>query len=226
MKEDNMSLQFNWWALALIATSMALLSGCSTLRNIESKVQTSVQWPTSTGVPTQAFYRLERLPADINNLQAGWAEIELQPALAALGWTRNDVNAQYSVWIGVRAAEYEVDMRGRLARGPWLNHFHMNIGNAYRPRGVGVGMGWTFSSGSPFNIGMRPDLIEPPIYVREVSIIVRDLKTSQVVYQTTATHDGPWSDHQNIWRTMIPAALQGFPNPAQTTRSVVTPIAR
>jgi hypothetical protein len=225
MKELTMSRQMKLWSLALLAVCMSLLSGCGTLRNIDSKVQTSTQWPSSTPVPTQALYRLERLPADVNNLQAGWAEIELQSALTPLGWTRNDVDAQYSVWIGVQAAEYVVDMRGRVVRGPWFNHLHMSVGNGYRPRSA-VGMGLTFSTGGPLNAGMRPDLMEPPIYVREVSILVRDLKTGQVVYQTVATHDGPWSDHQNIWRAMIPAALQGFPNPTQAQRKVVTPIAR
>jgi len=225
MKEVKMSRQFKLWSLALLSVCMSLLSGCGTLRNIDSKVQTSTQWPSSTPIPTQALYRLERLPADVNNLQAGWAEIELQSALTPLGWTRNDVEAQYSVWIGVQAAEYVVDMRGRVVRGPWFNHLHLSVGNGYRPRSA-VGMGWTFSTGGPLNAGMRPDLMEPPIYVREVSILVRDLKTGQVVYQTVATHDGPWSDHQNIWRAMIPAALQGFPNPTQAQRKVVTPIAR
>ena len=86
-----MSRQFKLWSLALLSVCMSLLSGCGTLRNIDSKVQTSTQWPSSTPIPTQALYRLERLPADVNNLQAGWAEVELQSALTPLGWTRNDV---------------------------------------------------------------------------------------------------------------------------------------
>jgi len=59
-----------------------------------------------------------------------------------------------------------------------------------------------------------------------VSIIIRDLKSSQVVYQTKATHDGPWADHQTILRVMITAALQGFPNPSVLNRRVDTAIAR
>ena len=226
MKERTMSRQIKLLSLAFVACCMALLSACSTLRNLDSQVQTSTQWPTSSAAPTKGLYRLERLPADLNNLQAGWAENELEPVLASLGWARNDVDAQYSVWIGVQAAEYVVDMRGRVVRGPWVNHFYMGVGNGHRPRGAGVGIGWTYHSRSPFNTGMMLDLAEPPIYVREVSIIIRDLQSGKVVYQTKATHDGPWSDHQNVWRGMIAAALQGFPNPTPAKRRVVLPIPR
>jgi len=91
---------------------------------------------------------------------------------------------------------------------------------------VGVGVGWTYTRGGPLYPGMRSDIHEPPIYVREVSILIRDLQTGQVVYQTKATHDGPWSDHANILRTMISAALQGFPSPSTVKRRVDIPISR
>jgi hypothetical protein len=214
------------FSLVFLAGCMALLSACSTLRNLDSQVQTSTQWPPSSVAPATALYRLERLPADLNNLQAGWAENELVPVLAGLGWTRNDVDAQYSVWIGVQAAEYVVDMRGRVVRGPWTNQIYMGVGSGYRPRAAGVGIGWTYTTRGPMSTGMLSDFSEPPIYGREVSIIIRDLQSGQVVYQTKATHDGPWSDHLNVWRGMIGAALQGFPNPTQAKRRVVLPISR
>jgi hypothetical protein len=211
-----------WGWLFLLVLSSLLLSGCNSMRIIESQVQTSTQWPTvatsQTAVPAKAYFRLDRLPADVNNLQAGWAEVELEAALAPLGWTRNDIEAQYTVWVGVRAAEFISDPLGRPVRGPWVSRFNMSIGTGYRPHGVGWGMG--------MNTGMRTGF--PPVsgYAQEVSIIIRDLKTSNVVYQTKALHDGPWADHQNIWRAMITAALQGFPNPAAINRRVDTSIAR
>jgi hypothetical protein len=225
MKVLNMTHHFKFISGLFAVCCLLFLSGCSTLRVVESQVQTNTQWPAGAANPSQALYRLERLPADANNMQAGWAEVELEPILAGLGWKRNDVDAKYSVWIGVQAAEYVVDIRGRIVPGPWLN---LNIGNGYRPRGVGVGvgLGWTYTRGGPLYPGMRTDIHEPPIYVREVSILIRDLQTGQVVYQTKASHDGPWSDHQAIWRAMIPAALQGFPNPAQVKRRVDVTIPR
>jgi hypothetical protein len=79
-----MSHPLKSWTLALATACLALLSGCNSMRIIESQVQTSVQWPASV-VPSASsvlnLYRLERLPADVNNLQAGWAEVELETTL-------------------------------------------------------------------------------------------------------------------------------------------------
>ena len=211
-----------WGGLFLLAVLSLLLSGCNSMRIIESQVQTSTQWPTAaasqSAVPAKAFFRLDRLPADVNNLQAGWAEVELEAALAPLGWTRNDIQAQYTIWIGVRAAEFIADPWGRPMRSPWFNRFNMSIGTGYRPHGVGWGLG--------MSTGMRGGVPPPSGYAQEVSIIIRDLQTSNVVYQTKAMHEGPWTDHQNIWRTMIGAALQGFPNPSVLNRRVDTTISR
>jgi hypothetical protein len=213
--------QARWRWLFLLALCSLLLSGCNSMRIIESQVQTSTQWPVTasqSAAPAKAFFRLDRLPADVNNLQAGWAEVELEAALASLGWTRNDTQAQYTIWIGVRAAEFIADPWGRPVRGPWVNRFNISIGTGYRPHGVGWGLG--------MNSGMRAGFPPPSGYAQEVSIIIRDLQTSNVVYQTKALHEGPWSDHPNIWRAMIGAALQGFPNPSVLNRRVDTTIAR
>jgi hypothetical protein len=187
-------------------------------------VQTNAQWLPQNPAPAKAQFRLERLPADVNNMQAGWAEVELVSALAPLGWTRNDIDAQYSVWIGVRTAEFITDTWGRPVRGPWINHVYIRGGTGYRPRGVSTGVGWSLMT--PVYPGMRHGFPPTLSYAQEVSIIIRDLSTSQVVYQTKATHDGPWSDHANILRTMISAALQGFPSPSTVKRRVDIPISR
>ena len=227
---SQMPRHIQWAWLFLLAMTSLLLSGCNSMRIIESQVQTSTQWPTGTNsqttTPATAFFRHDRLPADVNSLQAGWAEVELEAALKPLGWTRNDIEAQYSVWIGVRAAEFIADPWGRPVRSPWVNRFNMSIGTGYRPNGPGLGVGWGVGWGVGMNTGMRAGFPPPSGYAQEVSIIIRDLKTSNVVYQTKAAHEGPWSDHQNILRVMIVAALQGFPNPSAPNRRVDTTIAR
>jgi len=218
MKVQTMSRHFKLWTLLFATLCVAFLTGCSTVRVIESQVQTNAQWLPQSPAPAKAQFRLERLPADVNNMQAGWAEVELVSALAPLGWTRNDVDAQYSVWIGVRTAEFITDTWGRPIRGPWINHVYIGAGTGLRPRGVGTNFGWTLTS--PAYPGMRPGFPPTVSYAQEVSILIRDLSTSQVVYQTKATHDGPWADHANILRPMISAALQGFPSPSITNRRV------
>jgi len=215
---------FKFISAILAFGSLMILTGCSTVRVIESQVQTTTQWPAGSAAPTQAIYRLERLPADANNVQAGWAELELEPVLAGLGWTRNDVDARYSVWIGVRTAEFIADAWGRPVRGPWVSHVYLGVGSGYRPRGLSTSMGW--SLGGPIYPGVRPGFPPASGYAQEVSIIIRDLQTSQVVYQTKAMHEGPWADHPNILRAMIGAALQGFPQPSAKSRRVDTTIPR
>ena len=224
MKVHKMTRQFKFISGFLALCCVLFLSGCSTIRVLESQVQTSTQWPTGSAAPKQALFRWERLPSDVNSVQAGWAEVELEAVLTPLGWTRNDVEAQYSVWVGVRTAEFIIDAWGRPVRGPWVNQFHFGIGSGYRPRGISTNIGW--SMGGPVYPGIRPGFPPAVAYAQEVSIIIRDLKTSQVVYQTKASHDGPWADHATILRAIMGAALQGFPQPSVMNRRVDTTLPR
>ena len=50
-------------------------------------------------------------------------------------------------------------------------------------------------------------------YYYEVSLTMRDLQNGQVVYETYASHQGPWSDAEPIMATLFNAALNNFPNP-------------
>jgi hypothetical protein len=49
---------------------------------------------------------------------------------------------------------------------------------------------------------------------------MRDLKSGQVVYETRASHAGPWSDSVPIFATLFQAALANFPNPPVGPRRV------
>jgi hypothetical protein len=50
-----------------------------------------------------------------------------------------------------------------------------------------------------------------PWYEREVSLVMRDLTTGQVVYETRAEHSGRWADNAAVLPVMFDAALRGFP---------------
>jgi hypothetical protein len=66
----------------------------------------------------------------------------------------------------------------------------------------------------------------PTMYRREVSLLMRDLKSAQVVYETRAVHDGPWHDTDNVLAAMFDAALKDFPHPPAGTRRVNVEIPR
>jgi len=189
------------------ATLLALtLTGCGTTRRIDSQVQ-SVHANVVGAAPLQgARYRFERLPSQINNPAAGLAEQQAQMALAAVGLARDDAGAQLSVQVNARATSYMADPWGRPVLGIGMG--------GYGGHGVGMGVGF----------GMR---FPPPTYYQyEVSLVMRDLRSAQVVYETQAVHNGPWADANTIFPVLMQAALQDFPNPPAASRQVNIDIPR
>lgn len=180
--------------LALIL--MALLAGCSGMRLVDSQVLAVANVPS--GVQLQgARYRFERLPSQVSNPEAGLAEQQAEQALAAVGLVRDDAAAQLSVLVGFQGTQYLAD--------PWGQPYPSTWGS------ISIGRGVPWGSGVGVGMGMR---FPPPThYRREVSLILRDLKSGQVVYETRASHDGPWSDSVTIFATLFKAALANFPNP-------------
>ena len=67
---------------------------------------------------------------------------------------------------------------------------------------------------------------EPRYYWRQVSLLIRDLRSAQVVYETHAEHDGPWADSETIFPAMLDAALKDFPNPPPGLRRINIEIPR
>ena len=193
------------FSAALLALA---LTGCGTTRRIDSQVQ-SIHANVVGAAPLQgARYRFERLPSQINNPAAGLAEQQAQAALAAVGLARDDAGAQLSIQVNARATSYIADPWGRPVLGVGMN--------GYWGHGVGMGFG--------LNTGMR---FPPPThYQYEVSIVMRDLRSAQVVYETQAVHNGPWADTNQIFPVLMQAALQGFPNPPATSRQVNIDIPR
>ncbi len=174
----------------------ALLSGCAGMRVVDSQVLAVANVPS--GVQLQgAKYRFERLPSQVRNPEAGLAEQQAEQALAAVGLVRDDAAAQISVLVGFQGTQYLADPWGHPYPGPYGS--------------ISIGRGVPWGSGVGFGMGMR---FPPPThYRREVSLILRDLRSGQVVYETRASHDGPWSDSTTIFATLFKAALANFPNP-------------
>lgn len=183
-------------ATLLTLALAALLTGCAGMRVVDSQVLAVANVPP--GVQLQgAKYRFERLPSQAGNPEAGLAEQQAEQALAAVGLVRDDAAAQLSVLVGFQGTQYLAD--------PWGYPYPGTYGS------ISIGRGVPWGSGVGFGMGMR---FPPPTqYRREVSLILRDLKSGQVVYETRASHDGPWSDSTTIFATLFKAALANFPNP-------------
>lgn len=200
------------FALALATLALSLLTGCAGMRLIDSDVVSVAAVPPGMSLQG-AKYRFERLPSQANNPEAGLAEQQAQAAMAAVGLVRDDAAAQLSVLVGFGGSEFVVDAWGRPMAPGWLPYASVGLG----PR-IGFGPGFGPGFGTGLGMGMRWP--PPTHYRREVSLILRDLPSGQVVYETRAVHTGPWRDSVLIMATVFQAAMAQFPNPPAGLRRV------
>jgi len=196
-----------WIAMALAALALTLVTGCASMRLIDSDVVSVAAVPP--GMSLQGAKYFERLPSQAHNPEAGLAEQQAQAAMTAVGLVRDDAQAQLSVLVGFGGNRYLADPWGRPLAPGWA---------PYGSIAVGSGFGGGFGSHIGLGMGMR--MPPPTHYRREVSVIMRDLKSGQVVYETRASHAGPWSDSVPIFATLFQAAMANFPNPPAGQRRV------
>ena len=197
-----------WFWMAWALLTLSFLTGCASMRLIDSDVVSVAAAPPGMSLQG-AKYRFERLPSQVHNPEAGLAEQQAQAAMTAVGLVRDDAAASLSVMVGFSGTQYQADPWGRP------------LGTGWTPYGIiaiGSGFGRNFGSHVGLGVGMR---FPPPThYRREVSVVMRDLKSGQVVYETRASHAGPWSDSVPIFGTLFQAALANFPNPPAGPRRV------
>jgi len=201
--------QIKWWfSVALAAMALTFLTGCASMRLIDSDVVSMAAVPPGMSLQG-AKYRFERLPSQVHNPEAGLAEQQAQAAMTAVGLVRDDAGASLSVMLGFSGSQYPADPWGRP------------LGPGWTPFGsIAIGSGFGVVLGSHVGLGMGMRFPPPTHYRREVSVIMRDLKSGQVVYETRASHAGPWNDSVPIFATLFQAALANFPNPPAGPRRV------
>lgn len=197
-------ISLRWIGLAAL-TASALLAGCSTVREVNSTVQS---FSSLSGVPVPPTYRLETLPSQQGKVSFPAIEAQAQHALARVGMTRDDSRPGVVVQISA-VARYARD----YASWPYYDPF-------WGPR-----WGWGMSYGRGFGWGFGGSMMMdgPPLeYYRAVSIVMRDIKTQQIVYETSAQRQDVWTDDPAIFGILFDAALTGFPKPPQGPRNVRT----
>jgi len=187
------------------ALTAAGLAGCATGYLLDNHVQS---YSHLTAVPAPATYRFERLPSQqAMNPQQSELEALADVALHKAGFRRDDASPRYSVLVSARAqrtlSPYSDPWDYGWGWGGW------GWGGWGHHRGIGVGFGGPFFPRS-----------DPLWYHREVSLVVRELASNRVVYETHAVNDGPWLDSRAVFPHMFEAALQGFPTPPVGPRRV------
>jgi hypothetical protein len=199
-----------------IALAVALLlGGCSGMRIIDSDVSA---FSTLPAAPVSASYRFERLPSQqVSAERQAKVEAMAESALAKAGLKRVDAPAAGAAAQAPAAAQYSVLIGARtqqLDGAPWED-VRLLPGRDYVVTGHGR---MIFTRPFP---GMRS-----PYYVREVSMLVRDLVSGSVVFESHAKHEDRWNDGDAIVPVMFEAALQGYPAPPAGVRRVNIEIAR
>ena len=180
------------------------LVGCASTRLIDAQVQSFAPHTVALG----AGYQFEHLPSQAVNpgVQAQLERLA-EPALAKVGLKRQS-GAPLSVQISAVQRQESSTSQTDMAFG-W-------------------GLGWVFGNGS-IGIGNRgalfPGLDARPNYWRQVTLIMRN-SAGVVVFESHASHEGPWADSEVILAAMLDAALQGFPRPPDGVRRVNIEIPR
>lgn len=188
------------YALFLIAL---WVTGCASTRLIESQVNAFAPRP----VPPGSHYRFERLPSQQDSAAQEQLEAMAEAALAEVGFARDEANAAYSVQVSaIRRAQYVTLDRPALG---W------NLGWMMGNGGISIGTGALF-----------PGLDAQTTYGYEVGLIVRERASQTVVFETRATHDGPWADSTQVLPALLQAALQGFPTPPAGVQRVPVEVPR
>lgn len=195
--------------LAAGAVAALVLAGCASTYRLDNQVQSFSQLQ---GMPAQPSYRFERsLSQQVDPAQQA-LEALADPALHRAGLRRDDAAPRYSVQVSartVRSLSPYADPWGPW--GPW-GWGGWNIGLSGRHIGLGVGGPWPYADSYWFH--------------REVSVIIRELATNRVVYETHAVSDGPLLDNNAVLPAMFDAAMQGFPTPPPGPRRVDVQIGR
>ncbi len=199
--------------LATLLTAALLLTGCSGMRLVESQVRTSM--PTeAAAIESGARYRFERLPSQTDPAETDSVEAIAEAELSEVGLVRDDKAARYSAQITTRMEAYLVDDWGRPYGGGGPYFGSIMIGNG------------RYGGGPVFGLGMGMRFPPPSQYRHEVVLLIRNLQNNQVVYETRATHEGPWNDRYNILRATLAAALKDFPTPPAGPRRIKVEIPR
>jgi hypothetical protein len=197
-------------ALALLFA--LTLSGCAGLQRVDNTVQSFARW-NQAGAATVATptapqsYRFERLLSQRDgpdSQEQDRLEAMARTALESRGWAlaATDADARWTVQVTTRTT--------RIGRDPWRNPW-----DRWQFQGhIVAGSGHVFLS--PFFVFP----IHPPAYERHVTLLIRDVASARVVYETRAEHESPWNSTSALWQAMLEAALRDFPAPPSGPRQV------
>ena len=199
-------------ALFSIAAVLFLVLGCASVQVVESDVNAFYRWtaaPPAPGTP----YRFERLPSQqVVGAQQDTVEGLARTALSRVGMELDPAAARFSVQVVVSTQVIE--------RVPYGGIGYDGFG--FAAPGVFLGGG---NRGASMGLSL-PMRFSEPYYRRELTLLMRDLGTSQVVFETRSLSDGVQNETLPVLSALLDAALNGFPQPLAGARRISVPIPR
>ena len=199
--------------IAIGLAALLAAGGCAT--QIRSEVSTFGNWPADRQPDTYVF---ERLPSQQDQPDQQRLEDAARPAIEAAGFkpAANAPAADVAVLLGTRVvASAFSPFDDPIWWGGGLHRSRFGHGGFGSGFGVGYGSGFAFGVDDPWRR-----------HVREVSVLIRDRKSGNVVYESHATSDGVLTLTPALMTAMFQAALTPFPTTDPKARSVTTPLVR
>ena len=191
---------------AIIFIATIFLTACSGMRIVDSDVTAFAAWTAAPPGPGTR-YKFERLPSQTAATQQDRIEAIATTSLSKVGMALSPPDARYSVQVLLST----------------------EIVQRYSEPGFGFGGAGVFAGGGSrgTSIGLSfPIGFGEPYYKRSLSILMRELTTQKVVFETRALHDGVWNDGFAVLPAMLDSALLGFPQPPAGMRRINVEIPR
>ena len=205
----------NWYTqITGVVAGLLLLGGCASVRTVDTDVTAFSKWTASPPAPNTA-YRFERLPSQqLPQEQQEAVETIARASLEKVGMVLNPAAARYSVQVNSTIQPLNAGYNGLGGiGGPGVY-----LGGAVGSGGSsGGGIGLSFPLGGARASGSVQ---------HDLGIVMREVSSQQVVYETRALHRSNTSDRLTVLPAMMDAALSGFPQPPLGTRRINTDLAR
>ena len=200
-------------ALFSAALMVFFMTGCTSLRRVESDVSAFYHWSAAPPGPGTT-YRFERLPSQQRiGAQQETLETLTRSALAKVGLALEPAVARFGVQVMVSTQVIEP--------GPYDGAGYDGFG--FATPGVFLSGG---SRGAALGLSFPMRFSAPAYYRRELTLLMRDLSTGQIVFETHALSDDLPNSPLAVLPAMLDAALRGFPQPPAGVRRIPIEILR
>ena len=192
---------------AIVLVVSLVLTACSTMRVVDTDVSAFSAWTAAPPGPGTRF-KFERLPSQqATTVQQERIEALATTSLSKVGMALSPQDPTYSVQV-LLVTE--------------ITPSYPEPTGAFGGTGVSIGGGsFGTSIGLSFPIGFSN-----PYFKRTLSVLIRELSSQKVVFETRALHRGSASDAYAVLPAMLDSALLGFPQPPAGMRRINVEVPR